>query len=164
MIKSITHVLIILFIFQQLKSQISQIYQNGYNAVCDETLHLSTTDSVTLVILQSNEIAWHLDGSTLDSLLWIGMTVAVFHCPGNTPCEKQKSNPDLDYLISNMNSQLTKLHYWMSANKLILNVDKTNFMIFGTRHINNNTLHLYYNNQAINRVSSTKFLGVVIYR
>ena len=72
------------------------------------------------------------------------------------------SNPDLDYLISNMNSQLTKLHYWMSANKLILNVDKTNFMIFGTRHINNDTLHLYYNNQAINRVSSTKFLGVVI--
>ena len=50
----------------------------------------------------------------------------------------------------------------MSANKLILNVDKTNLMIFGTRHINNDTLHLYYNNQAINRVSSTKFLGVVI--
>ena len=72
------------------------------------------------------------------------------------------SNPDLDYLISNMNSQLTKLHYWMSANKLILNVDKTNFMIFGTRHINNDTLHLYYNNQAINRVSSTTFLVVVI--
>ena len=68
----------------------------------------------------------------------------------------------ITFLISNMYSQLTKLHYWMSANKLILNVDKTNFMIFGTRHINNDTLHLYYNNQALNRVSSTKFLGVVI--
>ena len=32
MIKSITNFLIIFFIFQQLKSQISQIDQNGYNA------------------------------------------------------------------------------------------------------------------------------------
>ena len=31
MIKSITNFLIIFFIFQQLKSQISQIDQNGYN-------------------------------------------------------------------------------------------------------------------------------------
>ena len=61
-----------------------------------------------------------------------------------------------------MNSQLIKLHHWMRANKLILNVDKTNFMIFGTRHINDDNLHLYYNNQVINRVSSIKFLGVII--
>ena len=40
MIKSITNFLIISFIFQQLKSQISQIDQNGYNAFCDETLHI----------------------------------------------------------------------------------------------------------------------------
>ena len=40
MIKSITNFLIIFFIFQQLKSQISQIDQNGYNAFCDETLHM----------------------------------------------------------------------------------------------------------------------------
>ena len=39
MIKSITNFLIIFFIFQQLKSQISQIDQNGYNAFCDETIH-----------------------------------------------------------------------------------------------------------------------------
>ena len=31
---------IIFFIFQQLKSQISQIYQNGVNPFCDETLHI----------------------------------------------------------------------------------------------------------------------------
>ena len=40
MIKSITNFLIIFFIFQQLKSQISQIDQNGYNAFCDETLQI----------------------------------------------------------------------------------------------------------------------------
>ena len=41
MIKSIKKFLIF-FIFQQLKSQISQIDQNGYNAFCDETLHMYT--------------------------------------------------------------------------------------------------------------------------
>ena len=41
MIKSITNFLIIFFIFQQLNSQISQIDQNGYNAFCDETLHMA---------------------------------------------------------------------------------------------------------------------------
>ena len=40
MIKSITNFLVIFFIFQQLKSQISKIYQNGYNPFCDETLQL----------------------------------------------------------------------------------------------------------------------------
>ena len=36
MIKSITNFLIIFFIFQQLKSQISHIDQNGYNPFCNE--------------------------------------------------------------------------------------------------------------------------------
>ena len=44
MIKSITNFLINFCIFQQLKSQISQIDQNGYNAFCDETLHIMNID------------------------------------------------------------------------------------------------------------------------
>ena len=40
MIKSITSFLIIFFIFQQLKSQISQIDQTGVNPFCDETLQI----------------------------------------------------------------------------------------------------------------------------
>ena len=40
MIKGITNFLIVFFIFQQLKSWISQIDQNGYNPFCDETLHI----------------------------------------------------------------------------------------------------------------------------
>ena len=37
-----TNFLIIFFIFKQLKSQISQIDQIGYNAFCDETLHMDS--------------------------------------------------------------------------------------------------------------------------
>ena len=40
MTKSIKNILIIFFIFQQRKNQISKIYQNRFNSFCDETLHL----------------------------------------------------------------------------------------------------------------------------
>ena len=57
MIKSITNFLIIFFIFQQLKSQISQIDQNGVKPFCDETLHM--LDYVTkLYMMISMSIKW----------------------------------------------------------------------------------------------------------
>ena len=46
MIKSITNFLTIFFIFQQLKSQISKIDQNGYNPFCDETLQIEQNNHV----------------------------------------------------------------------------------------------------------------------
>ena len=44
----------------------------------------------------------------------------------------------------------------MDGNKLILNIDKTNFIMFGTRTT------IDSKNKKINRVSKTKFLGVII--
>ena len=57
MIKSITNVLIIFFIFQQLKSQIDQ---NGYNAFCDETLQM--------MMLWLN-LPQHINGSTYPGVI-----------------------------------------------------------------------------------------------
>ena len=59
MIKSITNFLIIFFIFQQLKSQISQLDQNGVNPFCDETLYLS------LVVLVLGGGLWSFNRSVL---------------------------------------------------------------------------------------------------
>ena len=42
MIKCITNFLIIFFIFQQLKSQISEMDQDGFNLFCDETLQMKS--------------------------------------------------------------------------------------------------------------------------
>ena len=51
MVKSITHFLFIFFIFQQLKSKKkSQIYQNGYNPFCDETLHIQILLNQRIII------------------------------------------------------------------------------------------------------------------
>ena len=51
MIKSITNFLIF-FIFQQLRSQISKIDQNGYNPFCDETLQIMSSRDM----IKDNEI------------------------------------------------------------------------------------------------------------
>ena len=36
----------------------------------------------------------------------------------------------------NVNNELSKLNEWFSINKLSLNVNKTNLMVFGNKHIN----------------------------
>ena len=50
----------------------------------------------------------------------------------------------------------------MNANKLILNIEKTNYILFGTQTKIDNDLTLYYRDKEINRVYNTKFLGVYI--
>ena len=64
-------------------------------------------------------------------------------------------------LCMNVNNELSKLNEWFSINKLSLNVKKTNFMVFGNKHINE-TLKIRINNEDIVKVSETKFLGIYI--
>lgn len=53
---------------------------------------------------------------------------------------------------------------WFLANKLSLNVIKTNFIIFcpWQRKYNLNNLTVLFNGTVINQVKSTKFLGIII--
>lgn len=70
---------------------------------------------------------------------------------------------NIDNVVDNMNLELNKLMDWTIANKLSLNVDKTNYMIFsmkGKRAKPNR--NLYINNRQLKRVEYTKFLGVII--
>ena len=64
-------------------------------------------------------------------------------------------------LCMNVNNELSKLKEWFSINKLSLNVKKTNFMVFGNKHINE-ALKIRINNEDIVKVSETKFLGIYI--
>ena len=73
------------------------------------------------------------------------------------------SNVNYKDLITSTNCELAKLSIWFRANKLSLNISKTNFMIFGSKHIPINSLNLLsIDRNAIERVSTVKFLGVVI--
>ena len=69
----------------------------------------------------------------------------------------------LDDIANKINIELKKLVAWLNANKLSLNIDKTQYMIFRT---SNRKLikpkKLEINDNAIKQVSSTTFLGVTI--
>ena len=72
------------------------------------------------------------------------------------------SGVDIQTICECISRELDKLHVWLSVNKLSLNVDKTNFILFGNRkNIDNVCISL--NNSIITRVRATKFLGVIIH-
>ena len=74
------------------------------------------------------------------------------------------SNSDLAQLQKIVNSELTKLSDWFCANKLSLNVVKTNYMLFGYKPIPKTLAQfkLFIDGNNLERVSSTKFLGVFV--
>ena len=64
-------------------------------------------------------------------------------------------------LCKNVSLELDKLNIWFAVNKLSLNVSKTNFIIFGNRKYKGE-VEIKINDISIERVYSTKFLGVLI--
>ena len=71
------------------------------------------------------------------------------------------SDNDPYTLHKEFNNELAKLTKWLSINKLILNVKKTNYMVFTKRHLDIN-FDIKIGNESINCASSLKFLGVTI--
>ena len=72
-------------------------------------------------------------------------------CSGNSPVELQVI----------LNQELSKLYVWFSVNKLALNMEKTNYILFRNRPPDFD-LNIRINNIKLPRVQSTKFLGIVI--
>ena len=68
---------------------------------------------------------------------------------------------DLNKLIREIHAELDKIHMWFSANRLSLNVAKTNCMFYGKRKLTVD-ISTKLNKEVINRVSVTKLLGVMI--
>ena len=50
---------------------------------------------------------------------------------------------------------------WFSLNKLLLNVTKINYMVFGKKN-NKSSEIIKFNNHTIERVSTANFLGVTV--
>ena len=71
------------------------------------------------------------------------------------------SSNNINHLFSTANTTLQQIQNWFSANKLYLNINKTNYMFISPRNKQlNPNLHLSITNTKIERVSSTKFLGI----
>ena len=70
---------------------------------------LWTEDSITLLMTESRDMGRYFDGSDLESLLWIGITLAVFHWSGNKPWEKNSWKRRLRGLASSAAHSLRTL-------------------------------------------------------
>ena len=69
----------------------------------------------------------------------------------------------VEELILIMNHELEKVMRWMNTNKLSLNIDKSNYMIFHSpkKKVGSHS-DIILNNSKIKKIQSTKFLGVTI--
>jgi len=72
------------------------------------------------------------------------------------------SSNDLKISASLISNDLELLTDWFRANKLSLNVTKTNYMIFSKTQIDSSNINLKIGTEHINRVNDTKFLGVYL--
>ena len=61
-----------------------------------------------------------------------------------------------------VNNELEKLDIWFRVNKLSLNMNKTNFIMFTNKKQLRPTVNIVLNGKNIEQVSHTKFLGVII--
>ena len=73
------------------------------------------------------------------------------------------SNLNFQVLVKTVNDELKKLSVWFEANKLSLNVKKTQIIIFGNKKITSNIeTKIMFNNCVIEKVKQTKFLGIIV--
>ena len=73
------------------------------------------------------------------------------------------SSKNLDYLQSVVNQELSVISEWLKANRLALNIDKTNFVIFNSlKNKPYKPVVLKIEDNAIKQKQSIKYLGILI--
>ena len=71
------------------------------------------------------------------------------------------SDSNLDSTLATIKTEFRKVLDWLLANKLIINLQKTNLMLF-TNRARPATISLNIDNNTITEISETKFLGVMV--
>ena len=72
------------------------------------------------------------------------------------------SSKNLQELSDVINNELSKMMEWLNANRLSLNIDKTNFMIFRPKGKKEICPTIHINGSSIQEVDDAKFLGIII--
>ena len=72
---------------------------------------------------------------------------------------------DIMTLEQALNTEISKVSNWLIANKLSINIKKTNYMIFKSRQkkLNNPNLRISIHGELIEQKRSVKFLGVFVH-
>ena len=69
---------------------------------------------------------------------------------------------DIQDMCHKFNEDLTKIQEWLCCNELSLDVSKTHYMVFTPKNTFFNDVNVMINNEKIERVYVTKFLGLQI--
>ena len=72
------------------------------------------------------------------------------------------SDSDLTRLTDRVNVELRKIDEWLKANRLSLHIEKTHYMILTHSKYDSDNIDIKIRDNAITRVTSTKFLGMYI--
>lgn len=73
------------------------------------------------------------------------------------------SGKNLNDTVSVMNEELCKVMHWMNINKLSLNIDKTNYIIFSSpKKVTEDHNVISMNGNILKQVESIKFLGITL--
>lgn len=71
--------------------------------------------------------------------------------------------PDVDILFKNAQNDMMLISNWLYNNRLLINTNKTNYIVFRKPLSRLNLVNeLYFNNNKIGRVEATKYLGIII--
>ena len=71
------------------------------------------------------------------------------------------SHRNPNYLVDTLNNEFKLASDWIKSNKLSLNLQKTNYMLF-SNSLNNIPGDIMFDNTLINKESQIKFLGVIL--
>ena len=72
------------------------------------------------------------------------------------------SHADINLLLSRMNEEMKNIHTWITSNKLTINLVKTHYVIFHRKRLPSYLETLSIGSTPLERVPSTKFLGLMI--
>ena len=70
------------------------------------------------------------------------------------------SDKNFEHLLQNVNQTLVMVSKWFKVNKLSVNVEKTNYMVYHLRKKNYGNFEISINDSIIQQVTKVKFLGV----
>ena len=74
------------------------------------------------------------------------------------------THDNFESLIKETNQELITISTWLATNKLVLNISKTNYIIFTSKgkSYNKNVSNVKIDGNNIQQVNKTKFLGIII--